>query len=123
VTLVAVQVVRRTLNYALVKPARESLYTPLSRAAQYRAKSFIDTFVYRGGDALGASAFDLLAGLGVGLTGIAMVAVPVCLAWSAVALNLGRRQRILADPDRYGRDAATTVEISFQVRPAIDDTR
>lgn len=123
VTLVGVQVVRRTLNYALVKPARESLYTPLSRAAQYRAKSFIDTFVYRGGDALGASAFDLLAGLGVGLTGIAMVAVPVCLAWSAVALNLGRRQRILADPDRHGRDAATTAEISFQVRPAIDDTR
>ncbi len=108
VVLVGVQVVRRTVNYALVKPARESLYTPLSRAAQYRAKSFVDTFVYRGGDALGASAYDLLTGVGLGLTGVAMVAVPICLVWSLVGAYLGRRQQVLAR-ERQGphADAAT----------------
>ncbi|MEZ4387397.1 MAG: MFS transporter [Candidatus Krumholzibacteriia bacterium] len=104
--LVAVQVIRRTVNYALVKPARESLYTPLSRAAQYRAKSFIDTFVYRGGDALGASAFDLLTRVGLGLGGIAIAAMPVCLVWGLVAVHLGRRQQALAEPGRHA-DPAT----------------
>jgi AAA family ATP:ADP antiporter len=96
VALVGVQVLRRTLNYALVKPARESLYTPLQPAAQYRAKNFIDTFVYRGGDAMGAGAYDLLTGIGLGVSGIALVAVPVCLVWTVVAIHLGWRQRRLA---------------------------
>lgn len=96
VTLVVFQVFRRTLNYALVKPARESLYTPLCTASQYRAKSFIDTFVYRGGDAMGASAYSLLTGLGLGLSAIAFVAVPICSIWALVGLHLGRRQRALA---------------------------
>lgn len=94
--LVVVQVLRRTLNYALVKPARESLYTPLTNASQYRAKSFIDTFVYRGGDALGAGAYDTLTGVGLGLSGIAFTAAPACVIWLLVALYLGRRQRELA---------------------------
>lgn len=106
VTLVAVQVIRRTVNYALVKPARESLYTPLSRAAQYRAKSFVDTFVYRGGDALGASAFNVLTGLGLGLGGLAVVAVPMCMAWGALAVFLGRRQQALAGPGPHPDPAA-----------------
>jgi AAA family ATP:ADP antiporter len=95
--LVAVQVLRRTLNYALVKPARESLYTPLGPAAQYRAKSFIDTFVYRGGDAVGAGVYDGLTTLGLGISGVAFAAAPLCLVWLAVAVYLGRRQRRLAD--------------------------
>lgn len=90
--LVAVQILRRVTNYALVKPARESLFTRLHPAAQYRAKSFIDTFVYRGGDALGAGAYSLLAAIGLSLSGIAFAAVPLSLAWVVVAFRLGRRQ-------------------------------
>lgn len=108
VVLVAVQVLRRTLNYALVKPAREGLYTPLGPGAKYRAKSFIDTFVYRGGDALGASVYNLLSAVGLGLSGIAFVAVPLCLVWSVVAMHLGRRQRQLADPETLPTDPAVS---------------
>jgi len=115
VVLVGVQVLRRTLNYALVKPARESLYTPLAPAAQYRAKSFIDTFVYRGGDALGAGAFDLLGALGLGLSGIAFAAVPLCVIWGGVAWHLGRRQAALA----RGEDRDPAVNDPLPRRPAV----
>ncbi len=90
--LVVVQMLRRVTNYALVKPARESLFTSLHPAAQYRAKSFIDTFVYRGGDALGAGIYEALVVAGLSLSGISLAAVPLCLLWTLVAVRLGRRQ-------------------------------
>ncbi len=94
--LIAFQVVRRATNYALVKPARETLFAPLARVAKYRAKTFIDTFVYRGGDALGAALFDRLAARGLGPGGVAVVAAALTVAWAAVAVHLGRRQAALA---------------------------
>ena len=90
--LVIFQVLRRAGNYALVKPARETLYTVVSREEKYKAKSFIDTFVYRGGDALGASAFGLLTPIGVGLAGIAFLAIPLALIWCIIGLYLGIKQ-------------------------------
>lgn len=91
VVLVAFQVLRRATDYGIAKPSREVLFTVVPREEKYKAKSFIDTFVYRGGDAFGAFAFDALAKtLGAGLLA---VSVPVCLAWAAVALFLGRTRR------------------------------
>jgi len=52
--LVAFQVLRRATNYALSRPARETLFTIVSRDQKYKAKSFIDTFVYRGPPYCGA---------------------------------------------------------------------
>ncbi len=94
--LVVFQVVRRASNYALVKPARETLFTLVDHNVRYKAKSFIDTFVYRGGDALGAGIFSVLTQLGIGLAGIAFMAVPLALVWGGVGLYLGRRQTQLA---------------------------
>lgn len=94
--LVVFQIVRRATNYAVVKPARETLFTIISRDAKYKAKNFIDTFVYRGGDALGAWSFSLLQRVGVSLAAIAFIAVPTALVWTAVGLYLGRRQTRLA---------------------------
>jgi len=93
--LVIFQVVRRAMNYALVKPARETLFTLVDRNVRYKAKSFIDTFVYRGGDALGAGLFSALTAAGLGLAGVAFTAVPMALVWGAVGLYLGRRQQQL----------------------------
>jgi len=99
--LIIFQVSRRAANYALVRPARETLFTILPLEEKYKAKSFIDTFVYRGGDALGASAFDLLTKAGLGLAGIAFTAVPIAVAWGAVGLWLGiaQRRRLDQRPD------------------------
>jgi ATP:ADP antiporter, AAA family len=94
--LVVFQVARRVTNFALSRPAREVLYTVVGRDEKYKAKSFIDTFVYRGGDAVGAAAFGLMTGLALTASGMAFVAVPISAVWAGVALWLGRRQRKLA---------------------------
>jgi AAA family ATP:ADP antiporter len=91
-TLVAMQVVRRAGQYGLAKPAREVLFTKVDRSERYKAKSLIDTVVYRGGDALTGWAFAGLAALGLGLGGIALVFAPLAAGWIAVALWLGRER-------------------------------
>ncbi len=91
--LVAFQIMRRATNYALSRPARETLFTIVDRDQKYKAKSFIDTFVYRGGDMLGASAFAALSGLGMTLTGIALVAVPPAILWGVFGIILGKKQK------------------------------
>ena len=97
--LVVFEIVRRAGNYAFVKPARETLFTLVDRNVRYKAKSFIDTFVYRGGDALGALGFKLLGVLGIGTVGTALVTVPLALIWGGVGFFLGRRQSRLAGED------------------------
>jgi len=93
--LVAFQVVRRAGNYAITRPAREVLFTVVGREAKYKAKNVIDTVVYRGGDAASGWVFDGLKGLGLSLSAIAWVAVPVAAVWIATAWLLGRRQEQL----------------------------
>ena len=91
------QVARRAGNFAVTRPAREVLFTVLSREDKYKAKSFIDTFVYRVADQVGAWSYSLLRWLGLGLTGISWVAVPLTGVWCVLSLFLGRKQRALAD--------------------------
>ena len=51
---------RQVVNYALTRPAREVLFTVVSREEKYRAKLVIDTAVQRFGDALAAALFQYL---------------------------------------------------------------
>jgi AAA family ATP:ADP antiporter len=95
--LVAFQVLRRSGDYAVARPAREVLYTVVAREDRYKAKSFIDTVVYRCGDQVGAWSFTLLTALGIGTTGVAIAAGIVSAVWLGNALWLGRRQELLAD--------------------------
>jgi AAA family ATP:ADP antiporter len=94
--IVAVQIVRRAGEYAVTRPAREMLYVVLGREEKYKAKSFLDTVVYRGGDAVSAWAYAGLRAIGLGLGAIAFIAVPVAGAWAWLAHRLGRRQQALA---------------------------
>ncbi|MDE2974538.1 MAG: MFS transporter [Gemmatimonadota bacterium] len=93
---VVFHVLRRAGNFAVAVPAREVLYTVLSRRDKYKAKNFNDTFVYRAGDQAGAWSFAGLGALGLGTAGMAWSMVPVAGAWLLVALWLGRKQRALA---------------------------
>lgn len=89
--LLVVQVLRRAGNYALTRPAREMLFTVLGREEKYKSKNFIDTVVYRGGDAVAGWIFAGLMALGLGLGGVAAVAMPLAALWFGLALWLGRR--------------------------------
>lgn len=90
--LAVFQVLRRAMNYALSRPAREVLFTVMPREDKYKAKSFTDTFVYRTGDQIGAWTYPALVFLGLGMTGISWTAVPFAAAWCGLSLWLGRRQ-------------------------------
>ncbi len=89
--LVGLQVVRRATQYALSKPAREVLYTLVTREERFKGKSVIDLLVYRGGDAAAGWGFSGLSALGLGLSAIAWVTIPLAALWAALAHHLGRR--------------------------------
>jgi AAA family ATP:ADP antiporter len=96
--LVGFQVLRRAGDYAIARPTREVLFTVVPREDRYKAKSFIDTFVYRLGDQVGAWSYAFLATfLGLGSTTVALAAIPVALLWLANAVWLGRRQTAMAE--------------------------
>lgn len=82
---------RRAGNFALQRPARESLYTVVSRTDKYKAKNFNDTFIYRAGDQLGAWSYTAMAWMGLGLSGLAITMLPVSALWCLLALWLGRQ--------------------------------
>lgn len=98
--LIAFGVARRVGEFAISKPVREALYTVAPREDRYKAKGFIDTVVYRGGDAFSGWLVTALRGLGLGVSGIAFAALPVAAGWLAVSFWLGREQaRRRALPD------------------------
>jgi ATP:ADP antiporter, AAA family len=86
----------RAIQRAITRPARETLFTVVSREDKYKSKAFTDTFVYRGGDVLGAWTEGWLAALGMALVGLASVAVPLAAVWAVLGLWLGRSQESLA---------------------------
>lgn len=107
--LVVFQTLRRAGNYAVARPTREVLYTVVSREDKYKAKNFIDTFVYRGGDQIGAWSYALMGWLGLAMSTIAFVAAPIALVWLAVGFWLGRRQDELAGEEPGRHPAGETV--------------
>lgn len=94
--IVVLQVLRRAGNYAIMRPAREMLYVVLNREQKYKAKNFIDTTVYRSGDALSAWVYAGFKTVGLQLGQIALIAVPLALLWAAVAFFLGKKHEQIA---------------------------
>ena len=92
---VVFNVLRRAGNYAFANPAREVLFTVVKPEDKYKAKNLIDTFVYRGGDQIGAWSYAGLSALGMTISGIAFIAAPLSAVWLGVGLWLGKRQKQL----------------------------
>jgi AAA family ATP:ADP antiporter len=82
--LVVFGVTRRVGEFSVSKPAREALFTVVPREDRYKAKSFIDTVVYRGGDLAAAWAFASLS---------AFFAAGIAVIWAALAVFLGTRMK------------------------------
>ncbi len=91
--LVVAFAIRRVGEYAVSRPSRDSLYTVVSREEKYKAKSLIDTFVYRGGDALSASLYKgLTQGLGAGPSAVGWFGAGISALWALLSYLLGRAQ-------------------------------
>ncbi|KJS00559.1 MAG: MFS transporter [Desulfobulbaceae bacterium BRH_c16a] len=101
--VVAVQVLRRAGNYAIMRPGREMLYVVLSKEEKYKAKNFIDTVIYRGGDAVSAWAYAGLLAIGLSGAGISLAAVPLACAWVWISFRLGNRQEQIAADTAHKR--------------------
>ncbi|MBV9725639.1 MAG: MFS transporter [Gammaproteobacteria bacterium] len=107
--LVVVYAVRRIGDYALTRPCRDALFTVVSREEKYKAKSLIDTFVYRGGDATSGSLYHTLtSSLGAGPSTIGWVGAAISALWTVLALGLGRAQeeRGRAEPAAHAAQRA-----------------
>ena len=96
-TLAAVAVLKagdQVLRYSIDKSTTELLYLPVPPSQTFRAKSFIDTVVYRLGDALGGLAILLFAAaLGVSPHHMAWVCLAAIGGWMAAAI-VARRQYV-----------------------------
>lgn len=119
IVLIIVQVLRRAGNYAIARPGREMLFSVLQRGEKYKSKNFIDTVVYRGGDAVSAWAHSGLAGIGLAASGIAAVGAVLSLVWLIIGWKLGQvRDRLGAIAER--RTAQATAYVGKSVMRKYD---
>jgi AAA family ATP:ADP antiporter len=92
--VIGFQAVKRATEFSLANPARETLFTVVTREQMYKSKSFIDTAVFRGADAASGWIYTALrqaAALEAAL--VAWLTVPVALGWALMLLKLGAMQR------------------------------
>jgi AAA family ATP:ADP antiporter len=90
ILLAVIQVVHRAGNFALIAPARESLYTQVDRESRYKAKAFIDTAIYRGGDVVVGWGMAGVAAIGLSLGQVGLLGLVVATAWALLGLWVGR---------------------------------
>lgn len=93
----ALQVIHRVGEHGFTRPGREVIYTVVDPEERYKAKNFIDTFVYRGNDALIAWLIGALHAAGAGTVLIATLGVGVAAGWAANGYSLGRKHDHLTD--------------------------
>ena len=90
------QVMQRSLAYGVVNPAREVLFTVVSREQKYKSKGFLDTAVFRGGDSLSSRVYAASTQVASATTVTAVIMIPAALLWTVLAVLLGREQARLA---------------------------
>lgn len=90
----AVMVAERIVSFALANPAIKVIYTLATPADKYKVQNFIDTVVFRGGDATSGWLFSLVGG-GLGFAGGATgaIAIPLVVAWLWTAERLGANHK------------------------------
>jgi len=90
VLFAAVQVAQRALNYGLLGPVKEMLFTVVDRETKYKSKNFIDTVVYRGSDVTASWVFKGMMTAGLSLSQLAWVYIPILGMWGIGAWHLGK---------------------------------
>jgi AAA family ATP:ADP antiporter len=97
VLFAAVQVAQRALNYGLLGPVKEMLFTVVERETKYKSKNFIDTVVYRGSDVTASWLFKGMMSAGLSIGQVAWIYIPVLGVWGIGAWHLGKVYTRLKD--------------------------
>jgi len=100
--IAAFHILRRSLGFGFSKPTSDMLYSVVPPEAKYKAKNFIDTTIYRGWDVV--STWTIRSIGSIGLSGIALLCVPIAVVWMLIVRWIGREYR--------RRDGEMTTEAS-----------
>lgn len=93
----AVMVAERVVAFSLSSPAIKVMYTLAKPDEKYKVQSFVDTVVYRGGDAAAGWAFALIGGgLGFAAAVLPAVSLPLTAYWFYTARRLGQAYEVKA---------------------------
>jgi len=98
IVLAIVIILRRSGEYAFVRPGREMLWTPMTKETKYKAKNFVDVPVYRGADAAVAQLQRAIEGAGFGVQTLALLGALGAALWAVNGWWLGRRYDSAAQP-------------------------
>ena len=101
--LAVIAVLGRSAEYGIANPAREVLFTSVNREDRYKAKSFIDTVVRRGGDTMIGTIYRTLRdSFELAMVAMSWLVLPLAIAWAGLALFIGKENH------RITVDAATS---------------
>ena len=104
IVIAGLQVLRRSITFGLTKPTNDMLYAVVSPEAKYKVKNFIETAVYRGSDLVSTWTIRALSGLGV--SGIALLCIPIAMIWTVLTFFIGReyKKRYIANTETTETD-------------------
>ena len=94
ILFIILSAVMRPFEYAINKPARESVYTTLEKSEKYKSTVFIDTFTNRFGDASGGLLFNTLIVLGLGLSLAPIAIIPLAIYLSMQGRSIAAKSSI-----------------------------
>jgi len=104
VLFAAIGVIQRSLNYGLIGPVKEMLFTVVDRETKYKSKNFIDTVVYRGSDVTASWLFKGMMMAGLSISQAAWIYIPILAMWALGAWYLGKAYvRLKAQLDEVER--------------------
>lgn len=90
----AVMIAERVTAFSLSGPAIKVMYTLTSPDEKYKVQNFVDTVVYRGGDAVSGWLFKAISGdAGFASLATPAVAIPLGLAWLWTARKMAGSHR------------------------------
>ena len=94
ILFIILSAVMRPFEYAINKPARESVYTTLEKSEKYKSTVFIDTFTNRFGDASGGLLFNTLIVLGLSLSLAPIAIIPLAIYLSMQGRSIAVKSSI-----------------------------
>lgn len=84
-------IISRALAFAMIQPARESLFTLVPRDLRYKGKNAVDTVVWRAGDTISLSLINFVRQFGVGIAGFGAIGALLIVISGSIGWTVSNR--------------------------------